>query len=151
MTKRHFLKNFSTDFSGILVARRQIDAGEGTESLASMSDAVFELSRKFGRGGDNICPPPAGCGLTLGWSGLPGVVLIIWKSQILHVKHWNWLPHLRKPQSPKFDENWLILRTTTMTLKFWKYYWVPKKSSILVSFWGCHDENFKSGIIFNIK
>ena len=35
-----------------------MDAAEGTESFASISAAVFELSRKSGRGGD--IPPPSG-------------------------------------------------------------------------------------------
>ena len=37
--------------------RRQIDGGEGTESFALITAAVFELSRKSGRVGGNICPP----------------------------------------------------------------------------------------------
>ena len=41
---------------------RQIDAGKGTESFASISAADSELSRKSGRGRD-IAPPPAGSGL----------------------------------------------------------------------------------------
>ena len=54
-----FLDGFFWNFSG----RRQIDDGEGTESFASIPDAVFELSRKSGRGGGNMSPP-AGRGLT---------------------------------------------------------------------------------------
>ena len=42
---------------------RQIDAGEGTESFASVSAADSELSRKSGRGAILPPPPPAGSGL----------------------------------------------------------------------------------------
>ena len=37
---------------------RQIGAREGTESFVSISAAVFELSRKSGRGGAESAPPP---------------------------------------------------------------------------------------------
>ena len=57
VTKTVFSKisqRISLKFGG----RHQIDAGEGTESLASMSAAVFDLSRKVGRGAF-VAPPPS--------------------------------------------------------------------------------------------
>ena len=43
----------------MLIVEPPIDAGEGTENLVSISAAVFELSRKSGRGG-NLPPPLSG-------------------------------------------------------------------------------------------
>ena len=65
--KCHFIENFSTDslkFDG----RRQINAGEGTESFSFISTAVFELSIKFGRGRQNSPPPLAWRALILGYN-----------------------------------------------------------------------------------
>ena len=47
-----FLHGFFWNFIG----RRQIDAVEGTESFASISAAVLDLSRKFGRGTESAPP-----------------------------------------------------------------------------------------------
>ena len=76
VNKSHFPKKILDGFFWNFGGRRQIDAGEGTESFASISAAVFELSRKSGRGGGNICPP-AGRGLmrrridiTKGWNSV---------------------------------------------------------------------------------
>ena len=64
----------------------QIDAGEGTESFVCISAAVFELSRKSGRGG--ISPPPlAGLGLTGYFIMLH--LRVVWPSNNLTVE-----PHL---------------------------------------------------------
>ena len=49
-----FSKKNLNGFFWYFGGRRQIDAGE---SFASISAAVFELSRKSGRGGGRICPP----------------------------------------------------------------------------------------------
>ena len=40
---------------------RHINAGEGTDSFASISAAVFELSRKPGRGAEFAPPPGSAC------------------------------------------------------------------------------------------
>ena len=63
VTKTPFSHKFLDGFFSNIGARRQIDAEEGTESFVSISAAVFELSRKSGRGGDIRTPPPAGRGL----------------------------------------------------------------------------------------
>ena len=57
--KRHFLfKKKIDEFLGNFGGRRQIDAesGERSDSFASMSAAVSELSRIFGRGGAESAP-----------------------------------------------------------------------------------------------
>ena len=56
--KRNFLKTFRTFFFWCFAERRQINVREGTESFASMSGDVFELSRKPGRGGAESAPSP---------------------------------------------------------------------------------------------
>ena len=68
--KRHFLKNFSTDFSEILnvdkildFLRCQIDAKEGAISFASISAHVFKLLKKFAVGA--LYAPQANGGLTV--------------------------------------------------------------------------------------
>ena len=58
VTKTPFSQNSRRIFRNF-GGRRQFDAGEGTESFASISAAVFELSRKSGRGGAIFAPPPA--------------------------------------------------------------------------------------------
>ena len=65
--KRHFLKKFSKDFSEILVADVKLMLWEGTESVASISAVVLELSRKSGRGGGAIfAPSPSGARVNIG-------------------------------------------------------------------------------------
>ena len=59
--KKKNLNRFSRHSDG----RRQIDVGEGTESFVSISAAVFELSRKSGRGGGQNVSPQRDAGL---WS-----------------------------------------------------------------------------------
>ena len=56
VTKTQFSQKILDGFFGNFGGRRQIDAGEGTESFASISAAVFELSRTAGRGGGNSAP-----------------------------------------------------------------------------------------------
>ena len=68
--KHYFLSQKSSRriFFWNFARRRQIDAEWGTESLATISAVVFELSRKYGKGGGgNIYPPPARRGLRDRW------------------------------------------------------------------------------------
>ena len=63
VTKTPFSQKFPNRFFWNFGGRRQIDAEEGAESFVSISAAVFELSRKSGRGGQYLPPPPPGRGL----------------------------------------------------------------------------------------
>ena len=56
--KRYFLRKFSTNLSKKFDGGQQNDSEEGTESLASISVTILELSRKSGRKGQNLPPPP---------------------------------------------------------------------------------------------
>ena len=56
VTKTQFSQTILDGFSRYFGGRRQIGAGEGTGSFASISVAVFELLRKFDRGRNS--PPP---------------------------------------------------------------------------------------------
>ena len=60
--KRQFLKKNSDGFRSNFQGTCQIDVRKGTESLAALRAAVFEISQKFARGG-KIYPPPAPRGL----------------------------------------------------------------------------------------
>ena len=57
VTKMPFSQIFLDGFFLNCGGRRQIVAEEGTRSLALISAAVFELSRKSGRGGAIFAPP----------------------------------------------------------------------------------------------
>ena len=61
VTKRRFLKPFSTDFSKTLtkVAKLMLDK---VLKFALKPDGVFELSRKPRGGGQNLPPPQWGAG-----------------------------------------------------------------------------------------
>ena len=65
ITKTPFSQKLLNGFFWNFGGRRQIDAGDGTESFASMSDAVLSY-RENPAGGGAYLPPPAGCSLTLG-------------------------------------------------------------------------------------
>ena len=64
VTKTQFSEKFNAGLFWNFDDRRQIDAEEGTKSFASISAAVFELSRKSGRGGGDI-PPSSGARVNL--------------------------------------------------------------------------------------
>ena len=63
VTKTPFSQKFSQWISLKFGGRHQIDAGERTESFASISAAVFDLSRKVGWGGAFFAPPPSQAGV----------------------------------------------------------------------------------------
>ena len=56
VTKTSFSQKLLNGFFRNFGRRRQIEAGEGTESFASVSADVFDISRKVGRGG-RFSPP----------------------------------------------------------------------------------------------
>ena len=60
VTKTPFSQKFLRGFFQNFGRKRQIDAGEGTVSFTSISVAVFELTRKPGRG---VIFAPSGAGL----------------------------------------------------------------------------------------
>ena len=53
--KRHFLKGILAVFLNF-GGRRQVHAGEGTESFTAICAAVFELSRKSGMRAESASP-----------------------------------------------------------------------------------------------
>ena len=60
VTKVQFSQKFIDGFFWNLCGRCQIDAGEGTESFASISAAVFFFSCRENPAGGRHCPPPRG-------------------------------------------------------------------------------------------
>ena len=56
VTKTPFSQKFLNGCFWNFCGRREIDAWEGTETFVSVSDAVFELSRKTGRGWAESAP-----------------------------------------------------------------------------------------------
>ena len=58
--KTSFSQEFLAGVFWTFGGRRQIDAGEGTKSFESIYVAVFELSRKTGKGADSA-PPWGAC------------------------------------------------------------------------------------------
>ena len=62
VTKMSFTQKFLDGCFRNYGGRRQIDVGEGSESIASIFAAVFELSRKSARGAIFAPSPQQGAG-----------------------------------------------------------------------------------------
>ena len=64
---RRFLKQKLTDINGILHECADLMDKKGTVSFVSLSFAVFELLRKFAKGGGEKAPPPVNAVLIWVW------------------------------------------------------------------------------------